>query len=282
MELKDFINLIGRKKATITYIVLLFLVISLILTFVQPLKYSSTSKLLVVQKYSTYYGYDVYTTAKSNEYISNILSNVISSYSFYNEVKNSGFAIDYNYFQGDNNKQMKIWQKTVSAKPIADSGAMEINVYHTDKNQANEISRAINEIIKTKHMNYDGLGDRIDIIVIDQPIVSSFPVKPNIAINILLGIALGLVFALGYIYVLPDEAYSWRLGYFFNRYDPNDQTFILGNQENYPVDQYGQATGNYNWNYQVNSEGLSESQIPVRNIFEEPVTEVNIEENKEV
>ena len=288
MELKDFINLIGRKKATIIYIVLLFLIISLVITFIQPLKYGSTSKLLVVQKYNTY---DIYATAKSNEYVSNILSNVVSSYSFYNEVKNSGFAINYDYFKGDNRKQMRIWQKTVSAKSISDSGVIEINIYHPDSRQAYEISKAVNEIIKTKNANYHGLGDRIDIVIIDQPIVSSFPVKPNIFINILIGIVLGIIFALGYIYIFPDEKYSWRLRSLFTRWGRHDQTMILDNSEEYLVDHYGPTEGDYNLSedYSGSLEDSGESQMadqedqpvepqPVRENF---VEYIDNEENKE-
>jgi capsular polysaccharide biosynthesis protein len=279
MELKDFVNLIGRKKATTVYIVLLFLIVSLVVTFVQPLKYSSTSKLLVVQKYNTY---DIYATAKSNEYVSNILSNVVSSYSFYNEVKNSGFAINQDYFQGDNSKQMRTWEKTVTAKSISDSGVMEISVYHTDWRQALEISKAVNEIIKTKHMNYHGFGDRIDIVIIDQPIVSKFPVKPNIFINILIGIALGLIFALGYIYIFPDEKYSWRLRSIFGR---RDQTIVLDSYEKPLTDHYGPTEGDYNLSedYSGNLEDSTESQIagqedqPVREGFVEYIDEDNKE-----
>lgn len=282
MELKDFVNLIGRKKATIVYIVLLCLVISLIVTFVQPLKYGATSKLLVVQKYNTY---DIYATAKSNEYVSNILSNVVSSYSFYNEVKNSDSAIDKSYFTGDNSKQMRTWQKTVTARSISDSGVLEINVYHTDPKQAYEISKTVDWMIKNKHMNYHGLGDRIDIVVIDQPIVSKFPVKPNIFINILIGIALGLVFALGYIYILPDERYSWRLRSIFRRGGRHDQTMVLDSYEQPLTDYYGPTEGDYNLSedYSGNLEDSVESQDAVQEdqLVREGFVEYIDENNKE-
>ena len=280
MELKDFLNLISRKKATIIYLVLLFLVVSLIITFSQPLKYGSESKLLVVQKYNTY---DVYATAKSNEYVSNILSSVISSYSFYNEVVASDSAIDRGYFKGDNSKQIRLWEKTASAKAVSDSGVLEISVYHPDSRQAYEISRKINEIIKEKHMNYHGLGDRIDIVIIDEPIVSKFPVKPNIFINIVISIILGLIFSLGYIYVLPDEKYSIRFKRVFGRFGRKDQTLVLDNPQEYLADHYGPTEGDYGLSedYSGNIEDNSQAQPqpiepePVREGFVEYIDEEN-------
>ena len=112
MEMNKFISLIKAKKQTIASVVVLFLAITAIFTFCQPLKYNSESSVLVVQNFPP--GTDQYSISKSNEYISNILAKVVSSNLFYDDVLNSGFNIDRNYFSKTNNinTEMDKWEKT--------------------------------------------------------------------------------------------------------------------------------------------------------------------------
>ena len=92
MELINFIQLIKRKKQTIFSVTLLFLLISAILTFVQPFKYASEARLLVVQNASQ--GVDPYQA----KYIADVLVQVIPTNSFFNEVIKTDFNINKTYF----------------------------------------------------------------------------------------------------------------------------------------------------------------------------------------
>ncbi len=209
MDLKQFFTLISRKKQTIFSLVLIFLLLAVILTVVQPFRYGSSSQLLVIQNFGP--NIDPYTASKSNEYLSNILARVISSNSFYNNVMGSGFNIDKNYFSGTIKDQMKTWQETVSAKAVNDSGIISLSVFHKDKIQAEQIARAVGYTLQTKHTLYHGGGNNVSIKIIDEPITSNFPVKPDIILNIGLGLALGIIFSLFYIYLFPEEKYSLKL-----------------------------------------------------------------------
>lgn len=203
MELHDFINLVARKRRTVFGIIALFIVLGAGVIVFQRFKYSSKSQLLVVQEYDR--SVDAYTASKSNEYLSSVLANVVISNSFYTKVMESGFDINQGYF-GDNNKdQMKEWERTVTAKSINDSGIISIVVYHTDRSQAEKINRAINHVLMTQSTAYHGSGDAVKIRLIDQPITSNFPVKPNIFLTIGLAIAFGFVTSLIYIYLMPNS-----------------------------------------------------------------------------
>ncbi len=203
MEFHEFLNLIARKRKKVYGIIALFLIIAAGVIAVQRFKYSSKSQLLVVQEYSS--PVDVYTASKSSEHLSSVLASVVTSNSFFTKVLATGPTINAEYF-GDNGKdQMKQWSRTVTAKSINDSGIIAITVYHPNRAEAEKIAGAINYVLMTQHGAYDGANDAVKVRLIDQPVTSSFPVKPNIPLIAGLAVALGLVFSLIYIYLLPDE-----------------------------------------------------------------------------
>ncbi|MFH1412857.1 MAG: Wzz/FepE/Etk N-terminal domain-containing protein [bacterium] len=203
MELNDFFSLIKRKKQTIISLVIAFLVIALVLTAVQPFKYSSELRLLVVQG-SSQTSPDPYAAARSNEYLSGILAKITYSGSFYNRVINASFNIDKDYFGQTAKKQSKKWNKTISAKAISDTGIISLAAYHKDRQQAEQIARAVGHVLMTQHINYHGMNN-VKIKLLDEPITSNYPVKPNVALNLILGLFLGFIFSLSYIYLFPDR-----------------------------------------------------------------------------
>jgi len=211
MDIKKFISLIKLKKQTIASIVILFFAMTAIFTFSQPLEYNSESSVLVVQNFPL--GTDQSSISKSNEYISNILAKVVSSNLFYNDVFSAGYNIDKNYFSKKNivNAEMEKWRKTVQAKAIGDTGIIDINVYHPDKQQLNQIAMAVNFILQSKHAQYHGLGSNVIIKIIDKPLISAWPTKPNIILNLLLAIVVGLIVAFYYIYLFEEASYNLKL-----------------------------------------------------------------------
>ena len=202
MELHQFAAILIKKKQTVMFVVILFLIGAAVITFVQPMQYASWAKILVVQNYSP--KTDAYVVSRSNEYLSTVLAQVINTNSFFNEVMNSGFDINKNYFGENYSDQMKKWHAAVSAKPLNDTGIISLTVYHKDRNQSEQILQGINAVMKAKHQDYHGAGDQVEIRTIDQPITSNYPVKPNILLNMLAGLMLGLVFSLSYVYLFPE------------------------------------------------------------------------------
>ena len=198
----DFLSLIKKKRGTIASLVFIFLILALILTVIQPFKYGSGSQVLIIQNSASP---DPYLASKSTEYLSNILSKIIYSNSFFENVLNSGYYVNKNYFGETIKNQMKVWSKTVSAKAVNDSGIISLNVYHTDRSQAELINRAVAYTLQTKHGLYHGGGENVSIKVIDEPITSNYPVQPNLILNFGLALVLGLVFSLVYIYLFPEE-----------------------------------------------------------------------------
>ncbi|MDD5527477.1 MAG: hypothetical protein PHO56_00685 [Patescibacteria group bacterium] len=209
MNIHQFLNLIGKKKQTFVSLLIIFLAIAIIFSAVQPFKYDSNMKLLTIISFKQ--DIDPYTASRSNQYLSNLLANIVSSGSFFEKIKQSGFNIDTNYFQGSEKQQIKKWNKTVKAKSIADTGIISIDVYHTDRAQAEEIAKAVSYTLQTTNSQYHGFGDGVTLKIIDQPITSNYPVQPNLPLNLSLAIAFAFIFSLCYIYLFPEEKYDFRL-----------------------------------------------------------------------
>lgn len=196
-----FIKDIYKDKRNIAIITLILLILTLVFTLIQPLKYRASARLLVIQDYSALP--DPYAASKSVEYLSGILVEVMHSGSFLNEVMHSGFNIDQSYFSLKPDKKQKQWIKTINAKAISDTGIISIDVYHPNKDQAEQIIQAICNVLEKKHTLYHGGGNKIFLKMIDQPFATNFPVKPNIILNLALAFIFGLSFGIGFVYLYP-------------------------------------------------------------------------------
>ena len=202
MNTKEFLQLAKKRYITIIGIVLFFVIIALAGTLLQPLKYRSKTRLLIAQSNMTT---DAYAIARSNQYIGGLISEVVYSGAFLDSLESSNAVFDRNYFNGTYKQNIKKWKKTVFARSGGDSGIIDIEIYHPDPSEAKKISLAVNELIISGKGPYQFANNQVKITTIDQPIISSFPVKPNIPLNLLASLIFGLSFSLSYIYFFPQS-----------------------------------------------------------------------------
>jgi hypothetical protein len=148
---------------------------------------------------------DAYAIARSNQYIGGLISEVVYSGAFLESLESSNAVFDRNYFNGTYKQDIKKWKKTIFARSGGDSGIIDIEVYHPDPSEAKKISLAVNELIISGQGPYQFANNQVKITTIDQPIISSFPVKPNIPVNLLVSLIFGLSFSLSYIYFFPES-----------------------------------------------------------------------------
>lgn len=203
----DYPKAIKREWRKLLAVTLIVLLLALLATIVQPFKYKAAESILILQKSG--FSIDAYSALKSEDRIATKLSQVVYSSSFFDQVLGSGLAIDKSYFSADEKNRRKEWAKTIEADVPSGLGKLVITVYHTDPNQALLISRAVAYELTSRKSDYIGIAD-VDLRVIDAPLVSKFPVKPNIFLNIILGLASG--FILGIICIIvgykpEDEKY---------------------------------------------------------------------------
>ncbi|HAU66408.1 MAG: hypothetical protein UT30_C0001G0081 [Candidatus Uhrbacteria bacterium GW2011_GWF2_39_13] len=167
---------------------LLGLVLALIISFVQPLKYSSTSRLLILQDVGS--GVDAYTASRSEERIADNLSTLIYTSTFFDQVLDAGFSIDQSIFPEDPSRQRKVWGRTVKATVARGSGLLSVTAYHTDINQAEQLVRAISFVLTQRVGEYTS-GANVSVRLVDEPLNSRWPVKPDIIVNMSSGFVLG-------------------------------------------------------------------------------------------
>lgn len=205
MEYNQFWQLISRKKQTIFSLMLIAIVLVLAVTIVSPIKYGAQSKILVMQDGLKT---DAYTLSRTNEYLGNLFSQIMYSSSFFNSVmSNSNYQIDQNYFSGNQIEKMKKWRQNINARVYGDTGIIEINIYHENQRQANQIALAVNDTLINQASLYSG-NENINIKIIDQPLVSERPVKPNIPFTVAITLVSSLIFSIMFIYIFPEDKYS--------------------------------------------------------------------------
>ncbi len=194
MATTNYIRLFLRGWPTIAVASALGLLLAMGFSFAQPLRYSSTVRVLITQANAT--GLDPYTAIKSSERIGQNLSAIIYSSSFFDSVMTKA-QVDASYFPSDDIDRRKKWAETVEATVDAGTGVMSVVAYHTDRAQAKELAMAVAEGIGTIAPNYFGASVRAQII--DDALPSRFFAKPDLFKNGGIGILLGFLLGTGWV-----------------------------------------------------------------------------------
>jgi uncharacterized protein involved in exopolysaccharide biosynthesis len=174
--------------ATIAMFAALGVVLSLIISFLQPLRYSSTVRLLITQDIGI--SVDAYTASRSEERIAQNLATILYTTTFFNQVLNAGFSIEKNSFPTEDYRRRREWRKTIDASVSRGAGLLTVTAYHRDVKQAEQMARAIAFVLTDKVADYTS-GGNVRVRLIDAPLNSRWPVKPNVFANALSGLVLG-------------------------------------------------------------------------------------------
>jgi capsular polysaccharide biosynthesis protein len=166
------------------------------LSLLFPLQYSSTMRLNIIQKQLSQA--DPYTAIKASERISDNLSQIVYTTSFFDKVMAAQFNIDRTVFKADDRKRRKQWSEMIGTTVVRGSGMLVVTVYHKDVEQATQIGRAIAFVLTTEGASYVGGGD-LEIQLVDEPLQSRWPVKPNIPANAFAGFVLGVLAGAGQV-----------------------------------------------------------------------------------
>lgn len=194
MPSPNYLRLILRAWRQVLLATLIGLVLAVAFSLVQPLRYSSSVKVLITQTNPT--GLDPYTAVKSTERIAQNLGAVIYTSAFFNAVV-SDPSVVASYFPEDDIARRKKWEKTVTTVVSPGTGVMDVVAYHTDRNQAATIA-----VLAAKQLALqapDLFGFSVRAQVIDAPITSRFIAKPNFVVNALYGAVAGFLLGLAWV-----------------------------------------------------------------------------------
>jgi capsular polysaccharide biosynthesis protein len=198
----NYTDLLLDRWFTIALFAIFGLALALVISFVQPLKYSSTVRLLILQDVDA--NVDAFTASRSEERIAENLSRVIYTTTFFDQVLNAGFSVDGKQFPEEDSKRRREWGKTVSATVTRGTGLLTISAFHQDVHQAEQIARAIGFVLTERAGEYTS-GSNIRVRLIDAPLNSRWPVRPNILANGVSGLILGGFVGIAYILLSAER-----------------------------------------------------------------------------
>lgn len=193
-----YTSILFHQRGVIFKAAILGGLLALLVSIFLPQEYASTTKLLIIPKVNL--GVDPYTAVKSGERINQTLSQVIRTTSFFDKVMQaSGFQIDQTPYKTTEQKKRKLWERTVSPTVLSGTSLLSITAFHKIPGQAESIAGAVAYVLQTQGTQYTGAD--VDIKLVDTPIISRFPVRPNYVLNIIFGVlAFGLFSALRLIW----------------------------------------------------------------------------------
>ncbi len=202
-------------------------VLSLVFSLVQPFEYRSRTELLVVQKQSAVL--DAYAAARAAERLASNFAVAVKTRSFLEKVLTGNFGISKRNFPTEESKLRKYWQDKVATKVYPETSILSVDIFDKNKEQANRIATGVAYILVNQSAEYYGGGEGIAIRVVNEPLVSNRPVKPNIILNVVLATVIGLVLSAAWVVYEINKKLGQKIG---NEDSPAYQTDRQVNQFN--------------------------------------------------
>lgn len=191
----NYLAKIKGSWLSIALVTLLVVAISVIITLFQPFEYRSSFSLLVIEKQQNL---DAYAAAKSAERLSTSLGQVIYTTAFYDKVINSGYLPDDFDIAKDEEEKRNQWKRQIETRIMPDVGMIKIDVYNKSSEKATALANALAVVLSENGTDYVGGGNSIVLKVVDYPLTSKNPARPNVALNIAAGLILGFGGSVGY------------------------------------------------------------------------------------
>jgi capsular polysaccharide biosynthesis protein len=221
MNPENIFNL--KNVKTILLIAVIMVIFGLVISLVQAPKYKSSAKLLVIFNSESS---NPYASIQTSNHIASILEEVIYADSFIENVLKSNFDID-NHLGFNQEEKIKKWRKMVKTNLQDSKGILIIDVYHKDREQANNFAQAIGYTMITNHSLYHGSGSDVAVKMIGVPTTPQNWATPNIAQNLLLSLIVGVFVGLTFVIVFPQqELINFIIG---KKVSLRDETFSLAN-----------------------------------------------------
>jgi capsular polysaccharide biosynthesis protein len=194
----EITQLLERHWKTIAVSAAVTLILAAGLSFLRPLEYSSTMRLHIIHEAGD--SVNPFDAIRTAERIAENLGQIVHTSVIFDKVNSSGFDIDANYFKVNENKRREQWNNMVATRVTHETGFLEVVVFHEDKEQASEIARAIGFVLTTEGNKFFG-GQQLVIQLVDSPLQSRYPVRPNVPLNAFLGAIVGIILSSLYLVI---------------------------------------------------------------------------------
>jgi capsular polysaccharide biosynthesis protein len=200
--MKEFLLKIKEKWQTIMILVFMVVAITFSVSVFIPAKYSSEVKMMIIQDHQSE-KVDAFSAAKSAEYLSDIISKVIFTESFIQNVFDAPFELKDD-LPVSSEERMKAWERKVDVNKQNNTGILTITVFDSSQKKSELLADSIAWALNVRGSYYHGGGETVHIKNIDGPIVSDRPAFPNVLLNTLFALFVGLVGSLTVVYFFDD------------------------------------------------------------------------------
>ena len=167
-------------------------VLSLGVSLIAPLEYKADAELLILirQQVNT----DPLTVSRAQERIAEQLARAVETDAFFDQVM-AGETITPGIiakFDIDNErKKRKRWHKSIDARAEFGTSLLTVSAFDTDRDQAEALADLVATTLVQESLDYVGII--VSASVVNNPIASAWPVRPNILLNTLLGFLVGVI-----------------------------------------------------------------------------------------
>ncbi len=160
-------------------------------SLLMPLEYRSDAQVLIISK--TRFGVDPYTVVKSAERVGDNVVKVMGTSDFYEKVFSlEEYALDNSKFEGKKiteRVKRKRWKKALEPSMEYGTGVLNISTFNTNSNEATKLAAASARALELHGWEYVG-GD-VTFKVVNDPITTKWPARPNLLLNALIGFLTG-------------------------------------------------------------------------------------------
>lgn len=182
-----------RHQTAILFITLLTLALSGAVTAIQPTEYRSSFSVVLIDQTLNI---DGYAAAKSAERLSQSLGQLVETDVFadkiYDELRGASLAQGNELFSTDQHLRREAWKRQVETRVQADVGLVRIAVFQPQPDAAQAIASTLSKQLVAFGRQYIGGGQNILFRIVDYPLPSERPARPNIILNLSAGLIVGL------------------------------------------------------------------------------------------
>lgn len=184
---------IQKRWKLLAFFAILGAVIGVLLLLFAPMSkyYRSDAEVLIIAE--TRYAADSYSAYKSAERVGENLAQIMKTSDFSRKVlTNIGQSIDLSEYSNVTERdRRKAWSKNIEASVGFGTGILSVSVYHESERDAAVLHQAILNTLLLDSAEYT--GENVSLKVVNQPVVSEYPVRPSIPYVIAFGAVVGLL-----------------------------------------------------------------------------------------
>lgn len=160
---------------------------------ISPLEYRADAELLILTRQQS--GTDPLTVARAQEQIAGQLAENVEKDLFYNQViaDNTLPSEVVERFTSieDDRKRRKAWNKAVEARANVGTSLLTLTAYDTNAEHAEQLASQMAQTLIQNGTEY--VGTLVVGRVVNEPIATDWPVRPNIFLHALFGFIIGIM-----------------------------------------------------------------------------------------